>query len=215
MVISANAGNICSAELEVAAKSPQATDVWTNAPFVRASTMQSSSPNFYPPPDLVLWKLNFPHVFFSGGVFFHRHRSEADPENSCAAESCEQKTGVSIQCGKNGPRCQKTISDEMSTVKSSIFYIVCYFFMCVFLVYMLIYFFSTNAWNLIMFFFWYKHISNKMMGLDTPVHWPLEEHAAETRVPKPIYIYIYVYYMYIICLYYIDTDKCYFLNMLL
>ena len=37
-----------------------------NEHFVRAVTMQSSSNNSYPPPDLVLQKLIFPRILFSG-----------------------------------------------------------------------------------------------------------------------------------------------------
>ena len=47
------------------------TGVWEkNTPFWRALTIQCSSKNSYPPPDLVLWQLIFPNMFFSGGVFF-------------------------------------------------------------------------------------------------------------------------------------------------
>ena len=35
-----------------------------NTPFVRALTMQSSSKNSYPPPDLALGQCIFPRVFF-------------------------------------------------------------------------------------------------------------------------------------------------------
>ena len=38
-------------------------------PVGRALALQSSSRNCYPAPDLVLWKLFFPRVFFSGGLF--------------------------------------------------------------------------------------------------------------------------------------------------
>ena len=34
--------------------------------FCECLTMQSSSHNFSPPPDLALWQLLFPHVLFSG-----------------------------------------------------------------------------------------------------------------------------------------------------
>ena len=39
-------------------------------PFVRALTMQSSSQNFFPPPELWCFENWYSHVFFSGGVFF-------------------------------------------------------------------------------------------------------------------------------------------------
>ena len=41
-----------------------------NNPFARALTMQSSSINFYPAPELVLRKLVFPRAFFSEGTCF-------------------------------------------------------------------------------------------------------------------------------------------------
>ena len=37
-------------------------------------SLQPCSRNCFAAPDLVFSKLGFPHVFFSGGVFFHRHR---------------------------------------------------------------------------------------------------------------------------------------------
>ena len=36
--------------------------------------MQSGGRGCSPAPDSVLWKLIFPRVLFSGGVFFHKHR---------------------------------------------------------------------------------------------------------------------------------------------
>ena len=44
-----------------------------SVPLARALTVPSGSRNSCPPPDSVLWQLLFPHLFFSGGVFFHRH----------------------------------------------------------------------------------------------------------------------------------------------
>ena len=41
-----------------------------NAPFARAFALPSGSRDCSPAPDLVFLKLMFPHVFFSGGVFF-------------------------------------------------------------------------------------------------------------------------------------------------
>ena len=41
-----------------------------NIPFARALATQSSSRNCSPAPDSMLFKLTFPCVFFSGGVFF-------------------------------------------------------------------------------------------------------------------------------------------------
>ena len=43
-------------------------------PFVPAFALQSCSINCSPAPDVVLWKLIVQHMFFSGGLFFHRHR---------------------------------------------------------------------------------------------------------------------------------------------
>ena len=48
--------------------------LWKDTPVVGAFALQSSGRNCYPAPDLVLWRLIFPGVFFSGGVFFQRHR---------------------------------------------------------------------------------------------------------------------------------------------
>ena len=45
----------------------------TNTPFGWAFALQSSR-NSTPAPALLLWKLIFQRVLFSGGVFFHRHR---------------------------------------------------------------------------------------------------------------------------------------------
>ena len=42
----------------------------TTTPFTVAFAIQSCSRNCSPAPDLVLWKLVFPSVFFSGGVLF-------------------------------------------------------------------------------------------------------------------------------------------------
>ena len=47
--------------------------LWENIPFMGAFALQHSNRNCYPAPDLVLFKLNVPRVFVSGGVF-HRHR---------------------------------------------------------------------------------------------------------------------------------------------
>ena len=43
-------------------------------PFTQALAVQSRGRNCNSAPDLVLWKLVFPHVLLSGGVFFHRRR---------------------------------------------------------------------------------------------------------------------------------------------
>ena len=40
-----------------------------NTPFVQALAVQSCSRNCSPAPDLVFFKLSFPRVLFSGGVF--------------------------------------------------------------------------------------------------------------------------------------------------
>ena len=45
-----------------------------HTPLVRALAMQSSSRNCSPAPDSVFFRRNFPWVFFSGEVFFHRRR---------------------------------------------------------------------------------------------------------------------------------------------
>ena len=48
--------------------------LWKNISFLRAFALQSSGRNCPPHPDLVFLKLRLPGVFFSGGVFFPRHR---------------------------------------------------------------------------------------------------------------------------------------------
>ena len=56
------------------------TGVWDtgicekNTPFRRALALQSSVGNCSPAPDLALTRLVFLSMFFSRGVFFHRHR---------------------------------------------------------------------------------------------------------------------------------------------
>ena len=45
-----------------------------NTPFTPASSMKSSNRSCSPAPNLVLYHIIFPRVFFSRGVFFHRHR---------------------------------------------------------------------------------------------------------------------------------------------
>ena len=66
-----------------------------NIPFAQALALQSSGRNCNPAPDLVLWKLIFPSVIFSGGMFFHRHRylnvflrwMDLTPSRRCLSQS--------------------------------------------------------------------------------------------------------------------------------
>ena len=70
-----------------------------NIPFGWAFALQSLGRNLYPAPDLVLRKPIFLCVFFSRGVFFHRHRYElllAFPM-SPLLEFCEDPLGQSFR----------------------------------------------------------------------------------------------------------------------
>ena len=54
--------------------------------------MQCSSRNCSSAPDFVFLKLIFPHVLFSGGLFFHRHRYVNDIIPHYAAPSVASQT---------------------------------------------------------------------------------------------------------------------------
>ena len=66
--------------------------LWTTTPLIAALAMQSSSRNCNIAPDLVLWKLVFPPVIFSGGVFFSR-----TPVSPSAASSAPAAPQVAFQ----------------------------------------------------------------------------------------------------------------------
>ena len=87
-----------------------------NTHFTQALAMQSRGRNSSPARDLVLSKLTFPSVLFSGGVFFSqmsclRHLVEKScsetscsekpcSEESCSVTSCSEKSGSENSCAK-------------------------------------------------------------------------------------------------------------------
>ena len=77
-----------------------------NIPFVSAFALQSCSRNCSPAPDLVLWKLVFPRVLLSGGVFFSQtpvsieHGQPAARQRKLASRQADGQMGRQARPGQ-------------------------------------------------------------------------------------------------------------------